>query len=411
MDEVQLPANLSLSQDQRQLQFSPTFQNVVKQIKETVDHAKNLASVQIDQVDEQSLEIAISDLKNAQTLSRNINATRRDLKKYLRDRENNILDQFDNLLKSAGYDELETYNAKAKQMKKDLSAYRINTRWEDLKPTFEANLTNYPLIHQLAPKLEDFDLFRLRHPKLVNGSKSYKIGDKQIKAINQDLYDINTCLADLKNNAVHLTPNYQNSILQSFILKPDKDYYLEIKNQALIQMQKAIEEEKRQAEIRRQQEELQRQQQLLAQNVNQLQQQLGNLQQVLNATADQNQRQQIMNQIANIQQVITQKQQEAIKQNQAEIEAKKQQEEAQKAQFNVRDASFKWLSDYVMVNLHKYGNLKNDPVQKIQLIYDLMHSVDNTSSPLFEFLKKNSDKNITKQSEILLAMIGQIVNV
>ena len=29
----------------------------------------------------------------------------------------------------------------------------------------------------------------------------------------------------------------------------------------------------------------------------------------------------------------------------------------------------------------------------------------------FEFLKKNSDKNITKQSEILLAMIGQIVNV
>ena len=155
----QLPAVLTLNNNQ--LGVTGEFQRTLNQIEEAINHAKNLVSVQtVDKLDEQSLETTISDLQTAQALARNVNNTRKELKRYLRNRSDQVLAQYDALLEKANFSELEKYNAEAKQLKKDLSAYRINQRWNQLKATFDANLTNYPLIHQLAPQLEDFTLFR-----------------------------------------------------------------------------------------------------------------------------------------------------------------------------------------------------------------------------------------------------------
>lgn len=405
----QLPAVLTLNNNQ--LGVTGEFQRTLNQIEEAINHAKNLVSVQtVDKLDEQSLETTISDLQTAQALARNVNNTRKELKRYLRNKSDQVLAQYDALLEKANFSELEKYNAEAKQLKKDLSAYRINQRWNQLKATFDANLTNYPLIHQLAPQLEDFTLFRLRHPKLVTGAKNYKIGDKQISAINHDLYDISQCLQDLKENAVGLTPEYQFSILQSFIKKPEKDYYLEIKNQALVQQKQAIEQQKALEKQRQQQLELQQMQAQLSNNLNELSKQIDVLQNKYNAETNLEQKTQLGKALSQAQQKYVYLQQQMVNNSKKEREKQAEQNKPKEKELSLNEKTLKWLGDYVSINLHKYGNLKGNPIQKTNLIYDLMHSVDNPSSQLYEFLLNNSNNEQTRD-ELLLSMIGQILNV
>lgn len=405
----QLPAVLTLNNNQ--LGVTGEFQRTLNQIEEAIDHAKNLVSVQtVDKLDEQSLEMTISDLQTAQALARTVNNTRKELKHYLKNRSDQILAQYDALLAKANFDELEKYNAQAKQLKKDLSAYRINQRWAQLKETFNANLVNYPLIHQLAPKLESFTLFRLRHPKLVTGAKNYKIGDKQISAINHDLYNINQCLQDLKDNAVGLTPEYQFSILQSFIKKPEKDYYLEIKDEALVQQKQAIERQKALAKQRQQQLELQKMQAQLSDNLTELSKQIQNLQNRYDAETDLNEKTQLGKALSQAQQKYVQLQQQMVNNAKKEQEKQVEQNKPKEKEMSLNEKTLKWLGDYVSINLHKYGNLRGNPIQKTNLIYDLMHSVDNPSSQLYEFLLNNS-KDEQSRDALLLSMIGQILNV
>ena len=405
----QLPAVLTLNNNQ--LGVTGEFQRTLNQIEEAIDHAKNLVSVQtVDKLDEQSLEMTISDLQTAQALARTVNNTRKELKHYLKNRSDQILAQYDALLAKANFDELEKYNAQAKQLKKDLSAYRINQRWAQLKETFNANLVNYPLIHQLAPQLESFTLFRLRHPKLVTGAKNYKIGDKQISAINHDLYNINHCLQDLKDNAVGLTPEYQFSILQSFIKKPEKDYYLEIKDEALVQQKQAIERQKALAKQRQQQLELQKMQAQLSDNLTELSKQIQNLQNRYDAETDLNEKTQLVKALSQAQQKYVQLQQQMVNNAKKEQEKQVEQNKPKEKEMSLNEKTLKWLGDYVSINLHKYGNLRGNPIQKTNLIYDLMHSVDNPSSQLYEFLLNNS-KDEQSRDALLLSMIGQILNV
>lgn len=405
----QLPVVLTLNNNQ--LGVTGEFQRTLNQIEEAIDHAKNLVSVQtVDKLDEQSLEMTISDLQTAQALARTVNNTRKELKHYLKNRSDQILAQYDALLAKANFDELEKYNAQAKQLKKDLSAYRINQRWAQLKETFNANLVNYPLIHQLAPQLESFTLFRLRHPKLVTGAKNYKIGDKQISAINHDLYNINQCLQDLKDNAVGLTPEYQFSILQSFIKKPEKDYYLEIKDEALVQQKQAIERQKALAKQRQQQLELQKMQAQLSDNLTELSKQIQNLQNRYDAETDLNEKTQLGKALSQAQQKYVQLQQQMVNNAKKEQEKQVEQNKPKEKEMSLNEKTLKWLGDYVSINLHKYGNLRGNPIQKTNLIYDLMHSVDNPSSQLYEFLLNNS-KDEQSRDALLLSMIGQILNV
>lgn len=407
--DEQLPVVLTLNNNQ--LGVTGEFQRTLNQIGEAINHAKNLVSVQtVDKLDEQSLETTISDLQTAQALARTVNNTRRELKRFLKNRSDQVLAQYDALLEKADFDELEKYNAQAKQLKKDLSAYRINQRWSQLKETFDANLVNYPLIKQLAPQLEDFTLFRLRHPKLVTGAKNYKIGDKQISTINHDLYNINQCLQDLKDNAVGLTPEYQFSILQSFIKKTEKDYYLEIKDQALVQQKQAIERQKALEKQRQQQLELQKMQAQLSDNLTELSKQIKNLQNQYNNETDFDQKNQLGNALAQAQQKYVDLQQQMVNNAKKEQEKQAEQNKPKEKEMSLNEKTLNWLGDYVSINMHKYGNLKGNSIQKTNLIYDLMHSVDNPSSQLYEFLLNNSNNEQTRD-ELLLSMIGQILNV
>ena len=399
---AELPATLSINQDK--LTFSPSFQNMLNNISQAVGHAKALATVQdsdLGNLDESELMTTIDDLSQAQSLARQVNITRRGLKQYLKGRSDKIVDQFDQALDTAHFKELANYDAKAKNLKKCLSAYRINQRWETIKATFDKNIQNYPIIHELAPDLENFDTFRVRHPKLVTGAKSWKFGDKQMATLNQDLFDMNECLTDLKANTVHLGPGYQNAVLQSFIAKPTKDNYFEIKDHMIARQAQDIANAKAQkeAEAKRRQAEAEAAKQ--AAIAKQKQEKAARAAQAHNQAAQLQAQQEAAAAQARYQEML---QKQKDQQHQAELARQKQITDNAQA----RDKGRKWLADYVAVN-YKYHNIAGNDTLKASLIYDLMHGLDNPSSPFYTFI--NSDQDQEKRSKLLLSVITQIINV
>lgn len=348
VNNEKLPSVLSINENDI-LSFNNQFNDMLSKITNTVNRASKLVDIQtidIGHVDEERLMETIDELSQAQTLTKNVTQIRTALRKYLNNRRDNILKQFDDILEKARYNELSNYDAKAKQLKKDLSSYRINQRWAKLQETFDLNIKQYPMITKIAPQLADFNMFRLRHPKLVTGAKNFKITDKQIGLINNELFMVNDCIKDLSENEVHLKSEYQLAILNAFVQQPTKETYLELKNNYLIRQQ---EEQKLANEAKKQIKE-------------------------------------------------------PVKQAVPQKAADNYQNSLEKDKAEARQ----WITNYVSVNNRKYGNLVQSPRQKMNLIYDLEHMLDNPSSSLSELLYKQKDSEA--RSEIMLSIVKLVVN-
>lgn len=391
--KIDLPSLLTIN-PQNKLMFTPQFNSMLDTISSTVNHARNLVTVQtVDKLNEKSLETTISDLEHAQTVARDVNAIRKQLKHYLKDQTDAVIDQFDQALDKAHFKELANYNAQAKTLKKELSAYRINQRWSQIKDTFDINLDNYPIINQLAPKLANFDLFKLRHPKLVTGAKSWRFGDKQMKIINQDLYDIDECLTDLKTNTVNLGPAYQNSILQSFINNPDKASYYELKTQMIAKQEQDRLNAEKEAELKRQRDLLNQQKDEANKNINNLK-----LQQ--SQTTD-------VNQKAKLNQAVIKNQQQLLNINNNLNQLNVNQSKTVIP--NQNDKVREWLGNFVMANMLKYGNVAKDNNQKVKLVYDLVHALDNPASRFNELLSTVNTQE--EKNQLILTTLNEVINV
>lgn len=390
-ENTKLPATLQIQNDR--LYLNNEFQNTLDRISKAVNHAQSLVSVQtVSKLDPESLEITISDLGEAQKLARDVNKTRRDLKRYLKGKSDAIVAQFDEALNKAQFDKLSYFDAKAKTLKKELSQYRVNKHWEEIKPVFEANLDDYSLIKKLAPSLTSFDTFRIRHPKLVTGAKSWRLGDKQMAAVNQDLYDINECLTDLNANPMHLGDSYRTAVLNGFIQNPTKENYYQLKDKMLAQMQTDLHN----AQLAKEQAEKQKQAEEQAKLA---QQRAAELQQKAAQSVDSTEK-------ANYQAQASAAYQQAQQYQNQQLQASKEREAIMKQKELERNQSRKWLADYVMVNAAKYNNIANDVRQKARLVYDLMHDLDNTASQFYEYVHQEDDT--TKQAERVMAVMKEI---
>lgn len=346
-----MPKEISVNTD-NQVILHPDFIKELNQIKDAIDHTDHLASLQnIDLDNEQELEQGIKDLANVQHIERDVNNIKRDFKRHLNNVVNEDIQQLDDILRQYRFPELAQRSADARQLKKDLSAKRINNHWAEIEVAFKANINNYPLITQLAPALTDFNLFKLRHPKLVNGAKSWHFGDKQMSELNQDLYDINECLTDLNTNQMQLSDSYRLSVLNEFIAQPTKVHYLDFKNRAVTQMK--IDAER------------------------------------LKATQENTKKQQTQtNQITN-----QQKQSANTTTNQTSNQT-----------IDKVTLARQWLSNYTITHRLNYPNLANNNEQKTKLIYDLIHQLDNSHSEFSQFLQKGDNPD-----ELELTVIKQIL--
>ena len=148
----------------------------------------------------------------------------------------------------------------------------------------------------------------------------------------------------------------------------------------------------------------------LSDNLTELSKQIKNLQNQYNNETDFDQKNQLGNALAQAQQKYVYLQQQMVNNAKKEQEKQAEQNKPKEKEMSLNEKTLNWLGDYVSINMHKYGNLKGNSIQKTNLIYDLMHSVDNPSSQLYEFLLNNSNNEQTRD-ELLLSMIGQILNV
>lgn len=354
--EELMPKDVSITPDD-QLTFTPQFEESCKQISDAVDKIDHLVTLtNIDDTDELQLEQAIQDAAQAQKIKRDADNTRKQLRRYLESRVTAILNIYDDHLRKYKFDRLQQSDAQIKQWKKDLSASRINHHWDEIKATFEANIANYPIIQRLAPRLTDFNLFKLRHPKMVNGSKNWRFGDKLVAELNQDLFDINECLSDLQNNPMQLSQSYRIGVLNDFIANPTKVNYLSLKTRALEMMKADAERAKAAQEMARKMAQQQQQQPQVQEQVPQ----------------------------------------------QATVPPTQQ---PQNPVHDLVTESTKWLADYTMAHRLAYNNLAQDKSQKTKLIFDIIHQLDNPQSEFSKFLKAADDPDeleITVLRQILL---------
>lgn len=359
-ETLKITDDLALSRD-NQLIIKPRLQTEVEEIKQVVDETKKqVANTNIDLTDEDTLDLTIQHLADAQHKKRDVAAIRRELSRSWDKRKSTSLQQFDDFLNKYGFYELAQLDAQAKELKKDKRALKIKKNWDIVEAAFNANLSAYPIISQIAPRLTDFSLFKLRHPKFVTGAKSWHFGDKQMAALNQDLADINECLTDLMNNQMNLNNNYRYSILQEFIANTTKEHYYELKNRALNQMQEDLLREQAQKKA--------------AQNT-----------------------------------AKTQTANSAAKAAPTMPAANNQASSAVPTEIHplralVTDAN-KFLSDYTNSHLLTYPHISNNDEQKNKLIYDLIHQLDQPTSDYYRFLANYRPE---EREHLKLTVIKQI---
>lgn len=203
-----------------QLTFDSKFKVVLATIPSIVNQAQQYLKADIASLNEDDIAKLQDQMKHVQSFNKEITEARRNMRRYFDTMRDQFTTVFDEQLSNAQYDKLANVEKQTKQLKSDILAYRVNHRWADLKPTFEANITAYPIIAQYAQALGDFSAFRIHHPKLVTGAKSGHITDKQRTVINNEIAQWANAITQIRDNAMHLNTRYQNALLQDFIASP-----------------------------------------------------------------------------------------------------------------------------------------------------------------------------------------------
>lgn len=245
------------------------FQKVLNEIPKLVDEVDHMLADYranpaqfLENTDEADIDQTIKNMTEYNNFIKQINTSRKDIKKHMDGIRDNVLSVLDNRLNEAKFDKLETAQSDMKQLKKDLETERLTKRWGELKPTFDANINRYPLLQEHAAKLTDFSNFKIMNPKLVSGAKTRTIKEADHTFINETLFAWNTGIELIMNNEWGLDPYDSNKLLQMFLSNPKIDMVQtegrNLRTNADMKQQAKEEAERRQKE----QEEAQRKAQL-----------------------------------------------------------------------------------------------------------------------------------------------------
>lgn len=352
------------------------FQRVLQEIPMRVQEAEQLLIQYrtnpdefLDAYDEKELDDKIKQLDTVSKFKRDIDNSRKEIKKYLDGKRDEILSVLDKRLEDASFDKLSKAQQDIKQLKSDISADRARNRWDELKVTFEANINRYPLISQFAPSLTDFSRFKILFPSMVSGAKTRKIKESDHTAVNETLYSWNTAIELIKENQWGLSTADMNALLNSFMRTPsietvnNEGRQLKANADAREKAAKEHEERMRQEALLAQQRELQRQQEL----------------------AQIQERERIALQERNVQAQQQAEQQRIELERRAKEQAiQEQQRRAEYEQFGgqyktIFKESFPMFIEYLFTN-PKYHNIHSSNQTKAMVVYDIMRQSENPQS-------------------------------
>lgn len=236
---------------------SPLFKQVLAEIPELNKKSAAIQKTNIDELNEDDITELNKKMRELSTYNKKFKAVDKAIKDAYDTPRDKIRNWYHEQLNAAGFDDFQENIKKNKQLRRDVLANRINKRWEELETTFNGSLEAYPKIKEIAPQLASFTNFRVRHPKLISGSKTKKVTDKIRAQVTNEIADYANAIADIEANTSHLLPPYQRKLLSAYIENPTPETLLNQTRQLIAQQQTDLklqeEQKKRQAELAKQQ--------------------------------------------------------------------------------------------------------------------------------------------------------------
>lgn len=225
--------------------FSNDFNNILQTIKDTTDRTSKLVTTQnleqaSDNLSLDQVQNIIDDLQDAQSVARDIEKGRRQIRKYFDVRRDLVVKQFDEKVEAAGYSKLNEYHKDAKQLKRILREKRKAKRLDTIvKPMFEQLAKSYQTIEKLAPKLASGDNFVLNNPSIVGGGKKEPDKSELRTIMAQYLTDLERNLNDLQVNNFNFDNATRNAIFAAYSANPTNENYQKLIAQAITNQQAA----------------------------------------------------------------------------------------------------------------------------------------------------------------------------
>lgn len=364
------------------------FQRVLLEIPMKVSKANDLLEsyredpeLFLESYDENEINSQIKDMEEVSKFVRNVEKARKEIRSYMNGIRDNIIANLDDRLEASQYTELEKAQGDIKQLKKDLDADRRAKRWEEIKQTFEANINRYPLIGEFAPELADFSRFKMINPKLISGARTRTVREKDHVFVNETIYNWNTALEIIKENEWALSAYDLGVLLNMFKQNPSIELVdregRQLKANAEAKEKARIEAEKR----RKEQEERMK----LAEKKRQ--EELAKIQE--------------KERLAKLQRdTEAQKKAEA---DRLELERKKKEalereKELRREFLNfggqykvIFKESFPKFMEYLFDN-PAYHDVHTNPATKANIIYDIMHQIDDLDSVVTKETNKDPQK-------------------
>ena len=201
-----------------QLIVSPRLKTMLQQMPQIINEAHQLLQQRPEDLinHEDQVDQIIHELAEPQHLYRECNQGITAIRKVCNAERDQLVQTIQAHLDQAGFDQLTQIDKQTKQLKKDISAARIQARWDELKDTFQANLETHPQITQLAPALTNFTMFKAQHSNLVHGGKTAKITEKTRAFVANTIEQWDQDLTTLAENPAKLTPDEMQEVYQTY---------------------------------------------------------------------------------------------------------------------------------------------------------------------------------------------------
>lgn len=258
---------------QNQIKATSIFQQVLDGIPQQVKTSSALlADYQKDKdqffktINEKELQTILNDLQSTTKYRNAINKVKANIRNYFDDYKKDTLAQLDNYLNQYDFNKLENNGDAIKSLKKDLSAYRKDMKWNALEETFNAAVAEAPALSRYTPRLTVYSNFKDYQTSLVTGSKAQKVTNNLRDKVTNIIKNWNTQVENIIKNPWDLNDTSMATLLDQYEKDPNDIYINSVANnlkakedealkQAQLLAQKRQEDEKRQEEKRLHQEQ------------------------------------------------------------------------------------------------------------------------------------------------------------
>lgn len=214
--------NVILDLDSNRVIVNKQFTESLAKAPEIVNKAEQLVNTNVDDLTEDDMTELRKNFKPIVKYQRQYADFEKTMKQMLKQRDNDMLDQFHQRLTAAGFDKIPQLTKQYRVIARDFKANRANKRWEEIHELFDASMTTYPEFQKFAPNtLGSFNFYRLHHPDLISEAKTKPVTKATKAQFNQDMYQYHQDLTRLMESTIN--PTYYPRLIEQYADAPTSD--------------------------------------------------------------------------------------------------------------------------------------------------------------------------------------------